>query len=823
MRNAGAVAVLACVVAAARLPAAVRLCDFESKEDLAAWTTRAPDQVKLALSPSFPTCGRTSLEITAPAYRAGLDRWQSFETRPSVTDWTGNDRLMFDVVNVCAERFFFALHVYGAEPGSKPFQVEVPLPAHGICRCFVPLAALPPDVKIGSIAKLHFFGQDPPVPFHLYMDNLTLLAPGEEPPAMPPAIVAPLAELRRRDLDAAKALLQPARAQAATLPAESPARKHVDGALDALEARIAAMRAQNDAPQPTVELLSGFGEELAALPAKLARLASIVTLAADCARTGRGNGPMLLGYASSADKVLPREQPLTFGAADKLLHVTLARNEKESFQLIVVPVAGALKGVSVTPSDLRAENGATLPRACVQCEVVGYVKTLKRPPYDVTYVGWWPDPILDFLGPIDIEPGDAQAFWVRVRASKEQAPGAYRGTITVAADSVAPLVCELRVDVRAFALPDATPLPTAITFVPPEFAQYVPNVICGGPEKWRAMKLVWADFLADYYMDFDSLYRRGAPDFEILEHRHEKGTLTAFNFGYFTADSAQNLATFKPTYEKAKQLGLLEHAYIYGFDECNSEQFPALEAAAKELKQAFPEVPVLTTSYDNSYGQESVAKSIDGWCPLSSVFNPAQAEKARAAGKMVWWYICCGPHHPFANWFIEYPGIEIRLLMGAMAAKYRPDGFLYYSTAFWNDNTPITTGPFTQWNPVSWTTYHGDGSIMCAGPGGKPVPTIRLENYRDGQEDFAYARILQELIRAHEAKGAALEEKDRAWLAAAQAALPVPEDLVKSMSEYSRDAAKLQAWRNRIAELIDASGAHDVDPWTKNSGVRRRS
>ena len=33
---------------------------------------------------------------------------------------------------------------------------------------------------------------------------------------------------------------------------------------------------------------------------------------------------------------------------------------------------------------------------------------------------------------------------------------------------------------------------------------------------------------------------------------------------------------------------------------------------------------------------------------------------------------------------------------------------------------------------MSWTTYHGDGSLLCSGPGGKPVPTIRLENYRDG-------------------------------------------------------------------------------------------
>ena len=143
---------------------------------------------------------------------------------------------------------------------------------------------------------------------------------------------------------------------------------------------------------------------------------------------------------------------------------------------------------------------------------------------------------------------------------------------------------------------------------------------------------------------------------------------------------------------------------------------------------------------------------------------------------------------------MEYAAIESRLLMGAMTAKYRPDGFLYYSLDIWNANQPIETGPFTQWNPVSWTTYHGDGSLICAGPGDKPVPTIRLENYRDGMEDFAYACILEEAIRRVEARGE-LSEPEKAWLEEAKEAVVVPESLVKSMAEYSHDPAELYAYR----------------------------
>jgi hypothetical protein len=583
--------------------------------------------------------------------------------------------------------------------------------------------------------------------------------------------------------------------------------------------RLMGLRAELASSGQSLTRLDEISLELGALPGRLARAKSILAFQKACLEIGLPATNLLVGFAASTEKVLPREVPIDIKPAREV-QVSLARNEKESFQVAVVPAAGALKQVSVSVSDLKSSGGAVFKREQIRCDVMGYVETKTKPPYLVSHIGWWPDPILDFLGPVDVRAGDLQTFWIRVRASKDQASGTYRGKLTVSAESVAPSVFDLSVKVRSFALPDCTPLPTAITFIPPEFAEYIPNTICGGATNWQRLKFVWADFLADYYVDFDSLYRQGPPDFEVLKHRHDRGTLTAFNFGYFTGDSAKNLARFRPIYERAKNLGLLDHAYIYGFDECHADQFPALEAAARDLKQAFPGVPVMTTSYDQSYGLDTVVKSVDAWCPLSSVYKPEQAAKARQAGKQVWWYICCGPHNPCANWFIEYAGIEIRLLMGPMAAKYRPDGFLYYSLAFWNDNKPITTGPFTPWNPVSWTTYHGDGSILCAGPGGKPLPTVRLENYRDGQEDYAYAVILEALIRQREAKAATLGGEQPQWLAEAKAALPVPESVVRTMADYSRDPARLYAWRNRIGDLIDRAGVPEVNPWGKDFGVR---
>jgi hypothetical protein len=199
-----------------------------------------------------------------------------------------------------------------------------------------------------------------------------------------------------------------------------------------------------------------------------------------------------------------------------------------------------------------------------------------------------------------------------------------------------------------------------------------------------------------------------------------------------------------------------------------------------------------------------VLKSIDGFCPLTPSFNSDLAAQARAAGKQVWWYICCGPGHPYCNMFIEFPAIEARLLMGAQTVKYRPDGFLYYQISIWNGR-PITTGPFTDWDPRSWTTFHGDGSWTCLGPDGTPLPTIRLENFRDGVEDYAYARLLQEAVKRVESlptRSAA----QTAWLARAKAALEVPESVSRTLTDYTHDPAAVYRWRRAMAEALATPG-----------------
>ncbi len=811
--------VLLAIITSSAANAEYKLFDFETDANISAWTLRSPQQDKLVRNEEFSSSGQSSMQFISPAYKPGMDQWPAFEIKPPLADWREYDRLVVDIINPSTEATQLLMHISDSKvPFRQALMYRFDTPRMGYRRFVIPLSLLPANVDRSDISIIHIFSVTP-ADMRLCLDNFVLLKPNEPEPGINPGLGKQIAGLMTGAIQQAVADFNKQKGSLKGFDKDPVLKKIVndrmafwDNMLKTLPERMAACTD----PQQMTALES----EIKLVTKQSGRLRSELMLIRDYKALRMPDNGMLIGFAASMSKVLPRDMPFSLNVS-RNIGVSLARNEKEAFQVAVMPLSNGLRGVSVSVSNLKGPKGQVLQSRNISCEVMGYVETVNNPPYEVSYIGWWPDPILDFLGPINIAAGDLQTFWIRVKAPKNQLPGVYKGKLTVSQSNGKPSVFNLSVKVRSFTMPDCTPLPTAITAIHPGLFQQIRDNVVGGAEKWSKMKYVYADFLADYYINFDNLYNDDPPDFEILKHLHDQGRLATFNFGYFTADTAADLARYRPIYAKAKELGILDHAYIYGYDEQGAGAFPSLETATKALKTEFPEIPVMTTSYDPSYGLNSVVTSMDAWCPLTPTYGDtiAQAEKARAAGKMIWWYICCAPSHPYANWFVEYDAIEIRELMGAMTAKYRPDGFLYYSLAFWNNYMPITSGPFTTWNPVSYGTYHGDGTIFCPGPNGRPLPTIRLENYRDGMEDFAYTKILEDIITKYESKST-LTKKEQTWLTNAKQTVKVPDTIVKSLVEYNRDPKRLNDYREKIATLIDTSGMPAVDPWGKNFGVR---
>ena len=80
---------------------------------------------------------------------------------------------------------------------------------------------------------------------------------------------------------------------------------------------------------------------------------------------------------------------------------------------------------------------------------------------------------------------------------------------------------------------------------------------------------------------------------------------------------------------------------------------------------------------------------------------------------------------------------------------------------------------------------------------GSPLPTQRLENFRDGLEDLAYAKLLRERLAANPRV---------AWADKAERLLDA-EGLVASMTDYTADPAAILAWRDAMADLIEKASS----------------
>ena len=794
---------------------ATMLFDFEGAEGKQSFEKSNHSGLTLSQANGISATGKSSLKITTPKWKEGLQRWPAVNLKPAVHDWSAYDRIAITLMNPDPATFHLGTFIIGDNKRVQDgLHYSFNVPSSGHQQCVIPLD-FPEKVNKKDIRTIHLFFSDAEQDITVYIDSIALLKKGEQPPEQP-AVISFLSSLVGPSKKNAYAKLEKIQKELLDTSRTEAEKKLVKD----LAARVSKGIEAAELPfreERTIENYDQFNTALHTLACRLEWYRSFhAFLAKSTEQKLPIDLPILFGEAPPYRHVLPQGNFL----ADPVgkLSIDLAKNEKEAKQLIVLPNRNTpIEGLSLTVSDLKGKGGSVLSAKQVDCDLLGYVKTKAPPPYDrMGKPQWWPDPILDFIPTFTLQPESTQSYWIRVRAPKGQAAGIYQGTLTLQAKGIATQTLPIEVRVRDFTLPDKSPLPLAITFSPghhpqPETRQqqnewkkspnYPVNI-------WKTKKIEWVDFLADYWISYDSLYHGGNIDFDLLKHLDKQGRLGMFNlryWHYFKNDEANRkswknsiLATIRKNYLRAKELGILDHAYIYGCDEIKKEFFPQIREATDLIREACPGVPIMTTAYDKSYGLDSPLGTMDAFCPLTPSYDPVQAQKAREAGKQVWWYICCGPHHPHANIFIEYPPIESRLLMGAMTAKMRPDGFLYYQISIWNSRNPISKGPYTDWDPRSWTTYHGDGSWTCVGPGGKPVPTQRLENFHDGLEDYAYVLEL-------ERRYTLAPQEAVVWRAKARAAINVPDTLVTDMKTYSHDECKLAAWRKNLADLIESA------------------
>ena len=619
MRQISSILLLAASIAAPAF-AAHLLYDFEDAWEREEWRTGDPSAQTISFGPSFATRGSAALRFEAKegpqAPRVEALVWDN--------DWSRFEYLAFDLVNPGAEEIRFR----GFIGDVNGFRFDVRAPAFSAERHVVRIK-FPAFARKNNILEFSLTAQEKkPCSFHL--DRIELLEAdevtvydrvkmarvpfkGDRFEEVLPDFSQAMGEQRRRFIETRCDDVL------AALEADGPSRPALRAAV-ADAARELRKRAKDGTDETLADALN--------LPAKRMR-AKATDARADAYSRG-ADAPFLVLLADAETKVFPRDRdvPLRDAASAEL---SLARGEKESVQIVVEPVAGPARGVRVVAGDLTAEDGSVLPASQIDCDLVAFVRTPRRTDPSVRYVGWHPDPLIPSPRAVDVAVGDRQAWWVRVRARPDQAPGLYRGAVRVEAEGSEPVEVALEVRVRDFLVPPHAPIPLAVTY-----KGFGETRMTSDPERWRTLKYQHADVLGDYLLNADDIYRSANPawknavDWEVVEYQRRKGQLVGVCLGYFSSGKDEHVESFRAQYDKAKELGLLDHVYIYGFDERPASEYKWIEEACEKFKARFPEVMVMVTAQDHSYGFDSPMTNLTAWCPILNRYNPALAERARA-------------------------------------------------------------------------------------------------------------------------------------------------------------------------------------------------
>ena len=508
--------------------------------------------------------------------------------------------------------------------------------------------------------------------------------------------------------------------------------------------------------------------------------------------------------ADSMSKVTPCTYPEKEDlAAPAAIRLSLARNERESAQICVT--CGTNREWKVGTLELpRLVNAEGVPlKGSFKWERVGYIPRIKgyapHPFAPLPTEKWIPDPLLP-AAPFRVRPGSTQGAWLTVYAASDAVPGVYAGSVKVCGDGGAKAYVPVTVMVGGAVLPKT-------------FSTWNSFSVMDGftrmkyKDRFKEMKRASWDMMLEHRLSPDDISRFTPPDIDDLLYARERG-MNLFNIlnivpppkdpntpiVYNTTSDVLFSDWFYPSFRdrivkyvaELKKHGLDKMAYIYGFDEQGKEFYPAIDMFWRNLKRDVPGIPLMSTSFayrDMAEGVTNLtptARSCDWFCPCTHRWKPSLSEELRKEGKKVWWYTCCSPVYPYANFAsLEYPFIEGRLI-GWMTHLYRADGFLFWVVNFWTKKNSVLdeSDTYLMWDSSISNNRNGDGVLMYPGKD-HILPSIRLANVRDGIEDGELLKMFAEKGRAAEADVACRK-------------------LVTDLKNFSRDPAALRSAREPL-------------------------
>jgi len=568
-----------------------------------------------------------------------------------------------------------------------------------------------------------------------------------------------------------------------------------------LEARLrkASLRRWNVRPERVYEVIDTLSSLKSALPS---------------------NGPVSVWYSPGIEKVA-KDEPVPEFDLDAV-HVSLARNEYEPFQIVVRPKED-LRNLSVNFGPLRSQSDDTIDPSNLAANLVEYVEIETVTDHFGT-LGPWPDPIPPIREPFTANAGENKPVWVTVYVPKDRPAGMYRGQLSITSDGTSVTSIPIEIEVYDFTLPDETNTETAYGVgvnrdyhgpLTDEQAREVHDLymqLCAShrispyaPHAGAGIGIRFEDDPPRPVIDFtkfDAAMSRYLDEFKF----------TTFNMGGIPGElgghkrySEEYNRLFKEVYQEVqehlRQKGWLDKAYWYWVDEPPKSRYAEVKKGLELLKASCPDIRRLLTCNAEDAPVPYFFGLVNLWVPIMNRYVPERAHQRQDLDETVWWYVCTGPKGPYPNNFITHPAINHRIRWW-MIDRYGLDGSLYWSVTWWRQNPWEQTMSIS---PSGGPWGNGDGRLLYPPRRSKPsepiveppVSSIRFENLRDGIEDREYLLMLREIAAGQDSQA----RKARGIVS------NIERNLVPTLTCYDQNPAVFLATRHGVASAIESGSA----------------
>ena len=512
--------------------------------------------------------------------------------------------------------------------------------------------------------------------------------------------------------------------------------------------------------------------------------------------------------ASSLDRIFEDGKTLLKPSFTKDAAISLAKNEYESFQIVVTSKSRLLEGVSLKIPDLiNEQTGTTLARQNITWRVVGYVPTIK-PYYPVKYVGRWPDPLMP-ARKTDIDAGVVQPFWVTVYTPRGTAAGVYKGTILITANGGETQEIPLQVQVYNFILPVEGSLKTAFDFYGHETFKRYPQKDNESKEtyqmrlnvlnnnyiiamlKYRINPILNVDPSSEGELSRVDRYRAlGLNNFSI----GKRGGTLGNNWPASDKEIDKLLPQYRGYGETLRLNKLLPYTYIYTWDEgkIGNPQVAKICSLIHRAHRGLKNM-VCYHGFWDPQKNPGWGKDIDIWTFQIDNFDEKKMRALQKFGIEIWMYISGPGGYGSPNLAMDFDSIDYRIVPW-LCWKYDIKGFLYWCVNWWPKVNPFENAQNSEWE------QNGNGLLFYPGETG-PIASLRLEIFRDGMEDYEYIQLLIQRLKKLRKLG--LVETYQKLFDESIKILTVDKSIAESMMSFTKDNEGLKVRRDAIAQKIE--------------------